>query len=145
MELIGTGKQRSAKTSRILINTQPLAFASWEVNLTGDDLDTVNFESYNVPLAQTFDEGILGVYNAAIRFGGDWDAGTNPYDDPPGLFPRDNLANVSFQESRLDLVGWTFPYIRLRTATNGGQVRGKVTFNCDGKNQGPFGFPTGSV
>ena len=115
------------------------------MNLVGDDLDTVNFESYNAAAGQTFDEGILGVYNAAIKFGGDWDAGTNPFDDPPGLFPRDNLAGVQFQESRLDLVGWAFGYIRLRTANNSAVVRGKVEFNVDGKNQGPFNLPAGSV
>jgi len=145
MELLGTGIQRAAKTSKVLVSTQPLTFASYEASLTGDDLQTVNFQSYDNARQETFDEGIMGVLYCAVRFGGDWDAGTNPLDDPPGLFPRDDLPHVQFFTDFLDAVDWDFPLIRVRTATNGGTVKDKVTFDVDGKNQGPFDHPAGSV
>lgn len=69
----------------------------------------------------------------------------DPLGNPPGLYPRDDLATVLFYTSILDNVFWTFPYIRLRSATNGSDVKGKVSFNCAGKNQGPFTSPSASV
>lgn len=114
--------------------------------MTGEDLITTNFESFNVPVQQTFREGILGdigVDNAT--FGGDWDAGTNPLGTPPGLYPRDDLASLSMYTSRLDAVLWSFPYFRVRTATVGAAINQKVTFSSGGSSQGPFTWPTGSV
>jgi hypothetical protein len=140
-----TGSQRAAKTSRVIVGADNLTFASWSANVTGEDFPTVNFESYDAATDQTYDEGILGPLTCEIKFGGDWDAGDNPYDDPPGLFPRDDLAGVQFQESRLDGVGWDFPYIRVRSAENGAEIKGKVLFSVGGKNQGPFTFPSGSI
>lgn len=142
MQLLGTGKQRSAKTCRIAVGSGPqhLTFASFEVNMKGDDLPTVNFESYNVSDANTFDEGILGKIGCDLRFGGDWDAGTTPIPDPPGLYPRDDLSNLLFIVNRTDSTQWDFPYARLRSSTNGGEVNGKVTFQCSGMNQGFFGW-----
>lgn len=148
MQLIGTGKQRAAKTSRVAVGVQNLTFASWEVNLTGDDYDTVNFESFNLAGfggGQSFGEGILGPVEGDIKFGGDWDAGVAAFANPPGLYPRDDLAAVAFYTSRLDAVSWAFPYIRVRSSVNGGEVRGKVTFNCSGKSQGIFTPPSTSV
>ena len=145
MQLIGTGKQRAGKTTRVGVGGTFLTFASYEVTLEGEDYPTVNFESYNVAQGQTFDEGILGPLSSSIRFGGDWDAGTNPLANPPGLYPRDDLATVVFYTSRIDNIFWNFPYIRLRNATNSAEVRGKVAFNCSGRNQGIFTYPAGSV
>lgn len=145
MQLIGTGKQRAGKASRITIGADSLTFSSYEVNLTIEDYPTPNFESYVAANDTTYDEGVSGPLSADIRFGGDWDAGTNPLDEPPGLYPRDDLEDVQFFTNRTDAVNWDFSYIRLRSCTNGSDVRGKVTFNCSGKNQGPFTFPTGSV
>lgn len=146
-QILGTGKQRASKTARVLVGATALTFSSWNLNLTGEDLITTNFESYNVAAANTFREGILGdigVDNAT--FGGDWDAGTNPLGTPPGLYPRDDLPNLAFYTSRLDAILWNFPFFRVRTATNGAQVPGgKVTFQSGGSSQGPFTFPVGSV
>jgi hypothetical protein len=137
--------QRAGKTSRVLVGTSPLTFASWKSTVTGEDYPTVNFESYNVADDQTYDEGIIGPISADIQFGGDYDAGDNPYDDPPGLFPRDDLADVAFYTSRLDAVNWDFPFVRLRSADNGAEIRGKVTFSVSGKSQGRFLYPSGSA
>jgi hypothetical protein len=145
MQLLGTGKQRSSKTSRITVQNLPLTFASWDITVRGDDLETTNFESYFLADNATYSEGILGILSADVRFGGDWDAGTNPYTDPPGLYPRDDLPNVLMYESRLDNVGWNFPYVRIRGSTNGAKIKDKIVFDASGNNQGRFLFPAGSV
>ncbi len=144
-QIIGTGKQRAAKTSRVTVGGTALTFASWESALTGEDYVTTNFESYVAAVDSTFDEGILGPIGCDIKFGGDWDAGKNPLDPPPGLYPRDDLAALLFYTSRLDVVFWNFPFARLRSATNGGEIAGKVTFAAAGKSQGRFFTPSGSV
>ncbi len=148
MYLISTGKQRAAKASRIKVGQTILAFSSWDVKLNINDLVTVNFTSYlpnATPQPQSFDEGISGVLGADLTFGGDWDAGTNPYGDPPGLYPRDDLATVAFYENVTDNTSYAFPYVRLRAASNGAAIDQKVTFSCSGKNQGSFSIPTISV
>jgi hypothetical protein len=153
-QILGTGYQRAAKLSRVLVNTTPLTFASWEAVLNGDDLNTTNFESYYTPTTNsspnTFDEGILGVIGADLRFGGDWDAHFVPVGNPPGLYPRDDLTNLQFYTARVPgtqapEAAWAFGYARLRSATNGGTVKDKVTFQCSGKNQGYFAYPASSV
>lgn len=145
MQILGTGSQRAGKTSRIVVTSIPLAMASWSVNLTKDDYPTVNFESFDATTVEAYDEGLSGPLGADVRFGGDWDAGTNPLDSPPGLYPRDDLLGVTLFTSTYDLVGWDFDYMRLRSSTSGADVKGKVTFDCAGKNQGFFLLPTGSV
>lgn len=143
-QILGTGKQRAAKTSRVLVGSTPLTFASWESVMTGQDLVTTNFESYNVANANTFDEGIVASIGADVKFGGDFDAGNNPL-GVPGLYIRDDLANTQFYTSRLDVVFWNFPFLRIRSSTNGGDVGGKVTFSTSGKSQGVFSYPVASV
>ena len=122
-----------------------LTYASWQVTHTADDLPTNNFESYNAAAANSFDEGILGFIGATITCAGDWDAGTNPYDAPPGFYPRDDLATVLFYTSRLDVISWTFPYLRVRGSTNGADAKQKVAFSVNASSQGPFTDPAGSV
>lgn len=138
-EILNTGKQRSGKNSRVTVGGTPLVNNRWNVNYKGDDLDTVNFES------EGLGEGILGIEECDLSFGGDWDAGANFFDDPPGIYPRDDLADLQFTENTTDNVFWDFPYARLRSATNGAEVRGKVSFEASGMSQGPFVLPTGSV
>ena len=142
MQILGTGTQRASKTSRVQIGAQSLTFASYEATATGVDLPTTNFESYNVPNAQTFAEGIMGVLGSDFKFGGAWDAGTKPTANPPGLFPRDDLANVVLTTSRLDGTAWSYPFSRIRSITNSGTVDALVLFNvADAKNQGIFSYP----
>lgn len=138
-EILGTGKQRAGKNSRVNVGSDVLTFAKWSVDAKVDMGDTTNFESGG------YDEGITEIYSADISFGGNWDAGDNPYDDPPGLYPRDDLADVVFHENVTDDVGWDFDYVRIRSARNGAEVRGLVTFECSGSNQGAFTYPVGSV
>ncbi len=65
-------------------------------------------------------------------------------DNPPGLYPRDNLKTLVLQINRFDATGWSFPWARLRSSECDTAVGGLVTFNCSGMSQGPFSAPTGS-
>jgi hypothetical protein len=138
-QIIGTGKQRAGKNSRINVGATRIVGQRWNVTWKGDDLDTVNFESGGL------EEGILGIEGLEWSMAGDWDAGTNPFDDPPGLYPRDDLAGLEFYENVTDNVGWDLTYARVRSATNGAEVRGKVSFEASGMSQGSFTPPAGSV
>jgi hypothetical protein len=143
--LPGTGAQRAGKTSRIIAQGVPLTYASWNVDQKAEDLDTMNFESYNVVSGESYGEGIHDGLECGIRGGGDWDAAAAPYGNPPGLYVRDDLSALYFYTSRIDNVFWLFPWARIRSATNGAQVKQKVTFEFSGMSQGTFIVPTVSV
>ena len=142
MNLLGTGTQRASKLSRVQVGSQFLVYASFEASATGADIPTTNFESYNVPDAQTYEEGILGILRSDFKFGGLYDFGNKPFGNPPGLYPRDDLATVNLINSRTEGTQWSYTYARIRSATNSGTVEGGVAFNItDAKNQGRFTFP----
>lgn len=143
-EILNTGFQRAGKASQVNVGAMTLAFASWEAVVEGDDLETTNFESYVLADDWSYKEGILGPIGCNLDFGGDWDAGANPLDDPPGLYPRDDLTDLEFVTNQSDANFWDFPYARLRNATSGASWDDKVTFTCSGMSQGPFIFPLGS-
>lgn len=114
-----------------------MTHARWDVTFRGDNLDTVNFQSGG------YDEGIIGIAGCEWSSGGDWDAGRNAYDAPPGFYPRDDLAALLLYANVTDNVGWNFPYARVLSSTNGAEVRGKVSFQASGMSQGTFTRPTG--
>ncbi len=143
--LPGTGYQRAGKTSRIIANGSPLAYASWSVKQSSQDLDTMNMESWNVAAQETFTEGLHDGMDAAIDGGGSWDAHAAPYGVIPGIYVRDDLPQLLFYTSRIDNVFWTFPYARLRSTAVGADVKALVTFTFSGNNQGPFTTPSVSV
>lgn len=159
MQLLGTGSQRAAKASRVLVGSSALAFASWSANMSGPDLSTLNFQSFNTAYGtpmpggyggESFSEGLYGALDCQLSCGGDWDASQNPLDLPtPGLYIRDDLEDLAFETNRIDVAGgvtpWAFPYARIRSAQNGAQVTGLVTFTVSGNNQGPFLGPIGSA
>lgn len=150
MQLLGTGHQRAAKTSKITVSGDPngLAYASWSVDVSVQDVDTTNFESYIAgasPVAASYVEGISGPMSASWKCGGLWDVGTNPYGQPPGFYPRDDLQSLTFLDSQTDPgIDWAFTYARVRGSTNGGAVTQGVTFDASGLNQGTFAFPSGN-
>jgi hypothetical protein len=143
--LPGTGYQRAAKTSRILVGASALAYSSWNVGLTTTPLDTMNFESYNVSFGESFGEGLHDGVEANLTGGGDWDAHNAAYGAVPGLYVRDDLQNLAYLTSRIDNVGWAFPYARITGSTNSADVKGKVAFSFSGISQGPFTPPQVSV
>lgn len=136
----GMGYQRSGKLTRIMINGVRLSMASWEVDPEGVDLNSNNFESHG------FDQGTIGFIKARWQFSGDWDAGLNSFEDPPGLYMRDDLANLLFYNNTQDKVLWSFPIARVLRARNSAVTnRGKVHFEASGVSNGPFLYPAGSV
>ncbi len=147
--ILATGAQRAMKSSSVVVGGIALAFASWNADVEGVDLSTNNFLSYDTASGEAYDEGILGFLKCSGQYGGDWDAGVNPVDftaqAPPGLYPRDDLADIQFYTSVVDVVFWDFAYQRIRKSSNGGEVNGKVTFSCGYISQGVFLFPVGSV
>lgn len=123
-----------------------LVFTSWSAKESTNDLPTNNFECFDTTTQESFDQGIHGFNKAEVSFGGDWDAGANFCDDPPGLYPRDDLATVTFYVNRNDATTWLFPYLRVRGVSNGGQIDNLVTFTVESAmSQGPYTRPTGSV
>jgi hypothetical protein len=148
MDILATGSQRAGKTSQVNANNTALAFSSYNVTVSGEDHSTNNFNSWDAAGwdgGQAFDEGLLCFVKADIDFGGDWDAGVNPYDDPPGLFPRDDFPNLKLFTSIIDVVDFDFAYMRIRSAKTGAEATGSVTFEVSGMSQGSFTLPTGSV
>lgn len=151
MQILGTGNQRASKASRIQANGVLLTYASWDVSIEGEDAPTTNFQSYVNADAESYSEGLHGPLEAKLRFGGDWDAAANPVDKnaAPGLYPRDDLANLLFVTSRIDLIQWSFRYARIRQSHNSANVRGggsgqNVAFDVSGMNQGSWTWPAGS-
>jgi hypothetical protein len=134
-----TDGQRAGKLARVQVNGLPLQYGTANVDMKTDDLDTTNFES------EGYDQGTIGIVGCDIDFGGLFDAHRNPYDDPPGVYPRDDLGNVEIIENLFDNLGWIFPFMRVLSSKNGMLVRDRVTHECSGKSNGPFATPTGSV
>jgi hypothetical protein len=146
MNLLATGTQVAAKTSSVQVNVVSLAFASWEANVTAQDLNTVNFTSYDLNfgsqgLNESFDEGLHGPITCDIGFGGDYDINHNPLGQPPGLYVRDDLGALRLLPAITAADYWNFPYMRIRQSRSSGEVNGKVLFSCSGKNQGQFEWP----
>lgn len=148
-QLLGTGYQRAGKNSRIEIGTTILAMSSWDITENGDDLDTANFTSAGLsqasPNSTAFGEGILGFQQIAWNLGGNWDAHMAMYDDPPGLYVRDDLGLVKFFENVNDNDYVFMNYARVRSSNNGAEVKGLVTFKASGMSNGPYTLPVSSV
>lgn len=130
---------RAGKLGGVTITTQVLAMLEWAVTNRGADLDTSNFESNGI------EEGLVGMIGADWSIRANWDAAKNPLDDPPGLFPRDNGTDMKLAVNKVDDKGYIFPFWRCLNSKITTTTTGLVTFDADGKNQGPFTAPTGSV
>ena len=145
MQLLGTGFQIAGKSAAVVTNSNVLAYSSWSSEIKGQDLETLNFTSYDVLADQSYGEGIIGSIEASVKFGGDWDAGDNSLtNNPPGLYPRDDLPDTQFFTNVNAAIFWQFPWIRLRSSHNGAEVKGKVTFDTSGMSQGLFIPPVGN-
>lgn len=129
------GSMRAAKGSRVSVGGTPLTKSEWDVTYRGDDLDTTNFESGGV------EQGLIGVLGADWNAGGDWDAARPAFGVIPGMYPREDLANLQLYTNVSDGHAWAFPLARVISARNGAQVRQKVTLSGSGKGQGNFSLP----
>lgn len=138
--MAAVGHFRAAKGSRASVEGVVLRKSTWEVTYRGDDLDTTTFESAG------FDQGTIGIVGIDWSLGANWDAQANNLDDPPGLFPRDNLGPVILFENVSDNVFWNIGQSRVISSKNGAEVRGLVTFSTEGKSNGTGILqPTGSI
>lgn len=149
MYRLASGSQRAGKTSRILIGSfgggSVLTYSSWDLNYVTEQLPTTNFESWNVGFGDSLGERIHGPVEADVRFGGDWDAAFNPFGTPPGLFVRDDLAQVNLVINRFDATFWNLPWMSVLQAHNSTDVKGKVLFDVTGKTNGVFTVSSQSV
>jgi hypothetical protein len=134
------GKQRAGKNTRFQVAATNLRAATWRIAWRGDDLDTTNFESGGE------EQGTIGTTVREWTVGGDWDAAVNAYDNPPGLYPRDDLGAIKAWEHYAEGPFHYIPANRVLSAENGAEVKGKVTFTASGKSQGGgSAAPTGNV
>ncbi len=136
------GHFRAGKNSRVDVGAGPthLTAESWDVDYHTDNLETINFECSGI------DQGTIGILYVDWNLSANWDALQNKYDDPPGLFPRDNLGSVKFYENVSDNVFHSLPANRVISAKNSANVKDLVKFQASGKIQGTgYANPTGSV
>lgn len=102
----------------------------------GDDADTTDFED------QGADSGLIGIIGCDITFTGHYNFAEQPGLAPPGIFPRDDLANVRLYLSRTEDKFYDFPLVRvLECSTRVGVRAGAVTFDGRMKSQGPYTRP----
>lgn len=132
-------KFRSGKTSRAIVASQTLAVGEWSTDYNGAKLETTNFES-NGKFT-----GLTGILSVSWSISGHWDAGANPLDDPPGLYPRDDGSNMQLFTKVADNVFWSFPTFLVETSTVKSTFDGLVEFDTSGSSNGDFAPPTGSV
>lgn len=134
-------KSLPGKGSGITVQGIALCFARWEVTGRADDLDTTCFEDVGV------ETGIIGVVGCDLTASGNWDATRNPMDNPPGIYPRDDLPSVQCYEARAlpAILPWSFPKFRVLSARNSAEARGLVAFEFSGKANGFFSQPIGSA
>lgn len=134
-----SGAWRAGKNSRVEVANQRVAMASYSVTDRAGDIDTSNIES------EGFEEGITGLFGADWDVGGKWDAGLNPFEDPPGLYPRDDGTELSIYTNVADAKFYNFPFYRCIQATLRMTASQGVDIEARGKNQGAFTRPSGSV
>lgn len=132
-------KSRAGYLGRVQAAGVNLKLQKWSVKDHSEDQDTTNFESGG------YIEGIGGVTGADVSFSGDWDAGKNPYDNPPALIPGTVIANCYLYINKLETQYYLFGGLRIIDCTVETQVPGKATYSVNAKSDGTFTRPTGSV
>lgn len=132
-------KFRAGKNSRAQVSSNDLTRNSYSVTYRGGDIDTTNFES------EGYEEGIIGPIGADWNLDGHWNAGVNPFDDPPGLYPRNDGDEMYIWSNRTDDKYFNFPVFRCLSSTMRSTASGGVEISASGKNQGAFTIPSGSV
>lgn len=157
MATTGTvGSFRSGKGGRITVvdenGTAKMKMAVYTVKETGNKLDTTNFECFTDEFGSTgsgdgrsFSQGLVGVETADCTVTGLWEFSQNPFDDPPGIFVRDDGPLQQMFLSRNDAQFYKFFETLITTCTVKVSVKGDVSFDYGFENQGPYIGPTGSA
>lgn len=133
------GLFRAGKGSRISADGVNILGESFDVNRTGEDIDTTCFETGGE------DQGTIGPTATEWSFRGKWNAAQNPFDSPPGIYPRDDLPNLLFYPSVADGTVAEIAFARVLSSRVGSEIRGAVTMEASGKSNGGITLPTGSV
>ncbi len=145
------GSFRSGKGGRFRFDNTNLKGRKWSVAEEGNDLDTTNFECFTEDYGSTgagggrsFTQGLIGLETASCNYEGSWDAATNPFDDPPAIYARDDGPLCQLYINQVDNNYYEFAETRVLTASVDCAVDGLVSFNFSFKNQGPWSRPAGS-
>jgi len=124
----------------------------YSVKERGNNLDTTNFECWTSAYGSSgsgggicFEQGLIGVQGADFDISGNYDAAQNPYDDPPGLYVRDDGPETVLYTNRTDDIYYDFLETRFLNTTLDVSVDGMVAFSVSGMSQYTFIRPTGSV
>lgn len=125
----------AGKKGRIEVAGSRLALQEFDATEQGDDIDATSFESNG------FDAGLVGIKGCAINMKGLWDSAKNPRTDPPGITPRDDLANVVCTLSTVAQKKWTLPLARVLSSKNTVPVRQAVTFEAAMKSNETYTGP----
>ena len=133
------GTFRAGKTSRAQVSSVDLTLSSWNATYDAPGLDTTNFEDNG------FTTGLVGPYSLNWSLSGAFDAAQNPLTDPPGLYPRDDGDSMKLYTKVADNKFFNLTTWMCTSSKIGTTATGLVTFASDGKNQGSFTVPDGSV
>jgi hypothetical protein len=133
---------RASKNGRVQVNTVNLAQTEWTATWRGEDVDTTNFEG--IGAGSGYEQGTIGTQVIDFNSNGLWNAGTNPFGNPPGIYPTDSLPNVAFFQSQSDPCTVAFPLARILSSVvaSGNVKTGAIRFNFTGKSNGPFSLGT---
>lgn len=123
-------KPVSGKNGYILAEDVRLCLNEWSVDRRATG---------NVPLS-TFDSNYaIGVTSGlellTWDFSGDWDSERDPFEYPPGIFPREDMA---LELGLTQDSAWHVPNALVLSARNSCAVRGKVLFSASGRSNGEF-------
>lgn len=147
-----TGTFRAGKNGRIVFNGTNLFLRNGNVRESGQDLPTLNFEGWTSAYGSTgngggrlFDQGLIGAETAEFNCDGNWNAAQNPFGTLPGIYTRDDGPRQDIYLNRNDVTFYLFYTTRILGAEVGVPVDNLVSFRYNGKNQGPYQRPIGSV
>ena len=132
------GTFRAGKSSRAQSNSQNMYANDYSLTYRAEDLDTTHFESSG------YETGIIGIKGLDWTLNADWDAGANPLDDPPGIYPRDDGTQLKIYTNVSDNKAFVMATFRCFSSQITSSAKGKVSFSASGKSQGSFTVPTGS-
>jgi hypothetical protein len=132
-------RRRAGKNGRMQVNGVILLARLWEVTETAGEIDDTNFDN------ASFESGTVGTLGLRIRFELLWNAAAVPLQEPAGLYPRADLADVKLYENVADAQFWWLPLARVLDCVNGVPVRGIITYTGSLKNQGVYIRPEQTV
>jgi hypothetical protein len=132
------GHQLAGKGARVVAAGVQLKKSKWNCAQEGEKIDTSNFESDGTP------QGMNGFIGLKWDFGGLFDAASNDFDSPPGIFPQDTFPDLYLYLSVAGAQFWNMPQALILSARNGVEARQGVTFDASGESNGLYTLPTGS-